>query len=170
MTKNEIIDIAKLKKEEYLKCLIFEVRSNLFGELVSCQIFFDKTEGDTYELTEQILSSINHILDFGTDKKEWLEKICFEHYQKCISYTDYMTPEELLKKHNNDYSKANMELFGIYDSLNAFKRTKLNSIDFLEQENDGVVDIWTIINFSVPWENEHGMRINFKNEIFEEVE
>lgn len=170
MTKNEIIEISKLKKEEYLKCLIFEVHSNLFEELVTYQIFFDETEGDSYELTEQILSSVNCVLGFDFDKKEWLENLCFEHYGKCISYTDYMTPDELLIKHNNDYSKANMEFFGIYNSQDAHKNIKLNSIDVLEQNNDGTVDIWTIMNFSVPWENEHGMRINFKNEAFAEVE
>lgn len=170
MTKNEIIDISKLEKEEYLKLLIFELVSDLFGKSVIYQIFFDETDGDTYEITDQILSSVNQIISFNTDKKTWIKTVCFEHYEKCISYTDYMTPEELLKKHNNDYSKANKELFGIYNQQEAYNSIKLNSIDFLEQMNEGVVDVWTIMNFSVPWEREHGMRIEFKNEIFVRVE
>ena len=170
MTKNEIIDISKLRREKYSKCLTFEIYSDLFCKSVICQIFFNKIDVETYEITDQLLSSVNHIISFITNKKILIGKLCFQHYEKCISYTDYMTPKDLLTKYNNDYSKANKELFGIYNEDEAFNSIGLNSIDFLEQNNEGFMDIWTILNFSVPWENEHGMKINFKNQVFKRAE
>jgi len=170
MDKSEIQEIGKLIKQEYVKYLEFEKTNSLFNQEIKYQIFFEDYQSDEYELTDKILASLNYFLSMDKEKLEWIKELCFKHYEMCISVTDYGIEEELLVKHNNDYGKANKELFNIHTKEEAIEKAKINTVDILEQENDGNTNIYLIINFIVPWENEHGMKFHFLNNKFVEVE
>ncbi len=170
MNKAEIIENGELITADYLKYLKIEKYNSTFKTKITYQIIFAKYNKKGYTLTDEILQSLDFFLNFDVEKIEWIKKLCFEHYETCITHTDYGTPEELLKKHNNDYKNANKDLFKIYNPLESFEKSSLEFVDIIEQENDNKIDICLILNFSVPWESEHGMRICFNNTEFVEVE
>lgn len=170
MNKEEVIEIGELVKQEYLKYLKFYKSNSLFNQEIKYQIFFEDYQSEGFELTNKIMASLNYILQFDKDKLEWIKGLSFKHYEMCISVTDYGIDQEILEKHNNDFGKANKELFKVYSEEEAIKNAKIDSVDILEQENEGVINIYLTINFKVPWENEHGMRFHFKNNEFVEVE
>ncbi|WP_303317119.1 hypothetical protein Q4Q34_02505 [Flavivirga abyssicola] len=170
MTKSEIIKNAELITGDYIKYLKFKKYNSTFKTNIIYQIMFAKYNEEGYELTEEIFQSLNFFLNFDREKIEWIKKLSFEHYESCITHTDYGTPIELLEKHNNDYKNANKDLFKIYNPDESFEKSNLEFVDIIEQENDNRIDICLILNFSVPWESEHGMKIGFNNTEFIEVE
>ena len=170
MNKEEVAVIGELVKQEYLKYLKFEQSNSLFNQNIKYQIFFEDYQSDGYELTDKIMAALNYFIQFDEENLKWIKELCFKHYEMCIAVIDYGIDEELLEKYNNDFGIANKELFNIYTPEEAIKKAKIDSVDILEQENDGEVNMYTIINFKVPWENEHGMKFHFLNNEFVEVE
>jgi len=170
MKKEKVIELAELIKGDYIKYLKFQEFNLTFKTDILYQIIFEDYKSDDYELTDKIMTSLNYFLDFDEKKIKWIKELSFKHYETCITHTDYGTPQELLEKYNNNYKKANKDLFKIYNEDECFEKAKIESVDILEQENDNIINICLIINFSVPWESEHGMKFVFNNNEFIEVE
>ncbi len=170
MNKEEIIATAELVQGDYVKYLKFVQGNALFGQEVFYQIFFEDYRSKGYELTDKIMATLNYFAQFDEEKLEWMKGLCFQHYKTCIAITDYGIEYALLEKHNNDFAEANKEQFQIYTAEEAMAKARIESVDVLEQEIEGTIEISLIINFAVPWEDEHGMKFNFYKNEFVDVE
>lgn len=170
MNKKEIIEIGKLIKHEHSKHLEFKKHNVLFNQEVNYQIFFEDYKSEGFELSDQIMSSIHAFLQFDQEQLNLITEACFKHFEMCIAVTDYGIDEEILEKYNDDFGKANKELFNIYTPEAAMEKAVLDCVDFLEQDNEGTMNIYLSLYFKVPWEHEHGMRMHFQNNKLTEVE
>ncbi len=120
------------------------------------------------DITDRIIDRINSFLNIDKSEMLKIKDEIWKHYETCTRATDYGIDNELLKKHNNDYEKANKEHFGFIDSEDTFKIAKIDYVYFDDYVDN--TNLYFSIWFNVVWENEHGLTMFFKNSKLESIE
>ena len=171
MTKEELLKNGSLIKESYSKHFKYVQFNPLFQRELTYQIFFDDYQSEAFELTDEIVDTLNFILSFDESDLNWMKSLCFKHFEECAANTSYGGRTiAVSEKHNNDCLAANKEVFGIYNEDQAFNAATLTYVTIQENIEGDKINTQFSLDFEVPWEEEHGMRFLFHNKVFEEVE
>ncbi len=110
-----------------------------------------------------LIETVNHIVTLDESNRDWLKREVWNHYLICIKTTDYGMISYDGFTSNMD---ANMAYFKVFGPEDATKQMQLHQI-------------WTDLNFtkssyfniefSCPWESEHGIHIGVKDGKFESI-
>lgn len=197
MTKEEILKISnvianenqKLEFQEYFRILEnndlvhqyerntlrfeFSKKHDFFQKEIKYLIHFEDDKESPYELTNEIIDSLNLFVEM--DKRFWhfLGEKAFGRYNECMKDWDdieYFENNLLLLKHNGDVEAANREFFN-FTPKNILEKIGIPNVEILEQNNGhGIISVYLMIFFEAPWDEEHGLKIEFRNSVFHYVE
>lgn len=116
MTKEEVLNIGSYQKEPYSKYLTFNQFNTLFQRELTYQISFDDYKSEGFEITDEIMDTLNFMLSFDESDIKWMKPLFFKHFEECAANTTYGgLTSAIIEKHNQDYLAANKEVFGIYN-------------------------------------------------------
>ena len=139
-----------------------------FDSEVVFVIEFNKKINPELLIDSRMVKAIDNL--FEQLNQKWVYELANKHFNDITNSTTYgrMT-HELSKKHNGNVAEANRELFNIFDVKDVKNSMKLIQIN-ISQDQTNEKDIYSSIRFEIPWDFEHGLVYEFKNNKFQGIE
>ena len=157
MNKSEIIERGALKTESGLSVFNVKLKTTFSDELVDIKALNIASLNSEKEVNHMVDVLVNDILSFPEENKDNLKEKIWNHYQNCIQNTSY----GMIDYTNfNSEIEANKSYFNISNKENAYEKAKLEHI---------ILDLSYLdyryfnLEFSCPWEEEHGIVISVNN-------
>jgi len=133
----------------------------LFGKELKVLFYNVKDEDqDDWNLTHEIIQAL---LNLSEENQNWLKENIYKHFQMCIQEIEYGMVNY---DYHEDYKICNQHYFKIHTPEDAFQRILPKLVLF---ELDYQVKYF-LLEFSCPWETEHGIRVHFKEGRFISIE
>ena len=163
--------MGSYQKEPYSKYLTFNQFNTLFQRELTYQIFFDDYESDGFELTSEIIDTLNFMLYFDESDIKLMKPLLLKHFEECAANTTYGgQTSAIIEKHKQDYLAANKEVFGIYNEDQAWEAATLKFVTIDESVVGEQIHTNLSLGFDIPWDIEHGISLLFHNKVFSGVE
>jgi hypothetical protein len=161
MTKEDFLNISSWRTEIDLEGNVY---SSLLGHNVIVQIGFNQFKQNR-EISEFSIKSLNEFLQLDKSNIEWIKselwKSCEAHFQT-TSYTSGKFPDGAPRKEGQSEYEANQDLFGIYNSEDAFRESKVKYVVINnDYEGDSESCFW--LEYVIPWDREHNLVFVFVN-------
>lgn len=134
------------------------IYSKLFDKEVTLSVYHDQRQNNE-DVSIRIDESINAFLRIDTSNLQVIKSEIWKHYNTCMVNIGYgCVPDELIKEHGN--TKANQIHFGCFDEECTYKKAKLTEVYFHDFESE---NSYCSVFFEIPWEDEHGFAVHFKD-------
>ena len=127
-------------------------------EVFAFNISRSYSEGEINLVTE----IVNELLNFPVNNKTWLKREIYNHYLACISNMDYSHG-----LHGDDLFFKNQQHFKIFTEDDAYEKIKLKMIWF---DVSYIGFRYFNLEYSCPWEKEHGIKIGIMNGEFDSMQ
>ncbi|MGL4584557.1 MAG: DUF6985 domain-containing protein [Flavobacterium sp.] len=108
------------------------------------------------EITEDMTKALNDVLSLSTNQIVEIKNLLFWYFNLCCETTSYGFDIDITKEETK--ADANKRYFDVKNEEDTWIKSKLELITILEDEGRAAM-----LNFDVPWDDEHGCEIKLVN-------
>ncbi len=136
---------------------------DLFGDECLIQLFSQFPMASSAEIPDQLMQSILDIKSKNATFKKIISEKALHHFEMNIGAGEYRIEQKYAQQYPTDRLEATRAHFNIFDSSHAFDTLMIQYVVLSLKGTKDTADVFITLDFDVPWEEEHGCKMLFKN-------